>query len=256
LFGGFAATGAIARTATNIRNGATSPLAGIVHALFLVLVIVVLAPYAAAIPLAALAAILFFVAWNMSDVRHFARLLRSAPQADKVLLLLTFGLTVFVDLVVAVNAGVMLAALIFMRRMAGSVSVQEQVFGRSESGSGAPVEETEAIILPRNVLVYRIEGPFFFGAAEKLESILERAQLDVRTVVIRLGRVPFIDATGLQTLAEIIERFHRRRVRVMLCGIHVNLQTELRDSGILQQVGDANICQNLTEVAQRVGAHP
>ena len=132
LFGGFAATGAIARTATNIRNGATSPLAGVVHALFLVLVIVVLAPLASAIPLAALSAILFFVAWNMSDVRHFSRLLRSAPRADKLLLLITFGLTVFVDLVVAVNVGVVIAALLFMRRMAESVSVQEQVFGETD----------------------------------------------------------------------------------------------------------------------------
>jgi SulP family sulfate permease len=255
LFGGFAATGAIARTATNLRNGATSPLAGVVHALFLVLVIVLLAPYAAAIPLAALAAILFFVAWNMSDVRHFARLLRSAPQADKVLLLLTFGLTVFVDLVVAVNAGVMLAALIFMRRMAESVSVQEQVFGQSGSDSAALAENTEGVVLPRTALVYRIEGPFFFGAAEKLESILERAQLNVQTVVIRLGRVPFIDATGLQTLTEIIERFHRRKVRVMLCGIHLKLRTELEQSGILRLVGDENICENLTQVAQRVGNH-
>ena len=118
LFGGFAATGAVARTATSIRNGATSPLAGIVHAVFLVLVILLLAPWAAHIPLAALAAILFYVAWNMSDVRHFSRLLTRAPRSDRLVLLITFGLTVFVDLVVAVNVGVVIAALLFMRRMA------------------------------------------------------------------------------------------------------------------------------------------
>ena len=155
LFGGFAATGAIARTATNIRNGATSPLAGVVHALFLLLVILLLAPLAAHIPLAALAAILFFVAWNMADAPHVRRLLRTAPRADRLLLLVTFMLTVFVDLVVAVNVGVVLAALLFMRRMAETVSIEQQAFDderRRRSGAA------------RSVLVYRIDGPFFFGA--------------------------------------------------------------------------------------------
>src|SRR5262245_37120506 len=165
LFGGFAATGAIARTATNIRNGATSPVAGMVHALLLVLVILLLAPLAAHIPLAALAAILFFVAWNMADAPHVARVLRTAPRADKLLLVVTFGLTVFVDLVVAVNVGVVLAALLFMRRMAETVRIEQQAF---DDDAG------EEVVLPHSVLVYRIDGPFFFGAAEKLERTLER----------------------------------------------------------------------------------
>src|SRR5262249_41222615 len=126
LFGGFAATGAIARTATNIRNGATSPNARVVHALFLVLVIALLAPWASEMPLFALAAILFYVAWNMADLPYLSRLLKRAPRADKLLLLTTFCLTVFFDLVVAVNAGVILAALLFMRRMALSVNVREE----------------------------------------------------------------------------------------------------------------------------------
>src|SRR6187549_3372504 len=151
LFGGFAATGAIARTATNIRNGATSPVAGVVHAVFLVLVIVLLAPFAAAIPLAALAAILFFVAWNMADAPHVARVMRSAPRADRLLLLITFVLTVFVDLVVAVNVGVVLAALLFMRRMAETVRVEQQSFDD---------DSDEEVRLPKSVLVYRVEGPF------------------------------------------------------------------------------------------------
>lgn len=199
LFGGFAATGAVARTATNVRNGATSPLAGIVHATFLVLVIVLLAPFASHVPLAALAAILFYVAWTMADLRHFGRLLRRAPRSDRIVLLVTFGLTVFVDLVVAVNVGVVLAALLFMRRMAESVSVQQEVFGGPEPRA----EVVEApVSWPSNVLVYRIDGPFFFGAAEKLESTVERAQLHVDTIVIRLGRVPFMDATGMHTLTD------------------------------------------------------
>ena len=243
LFGGFAATGAVARTATSIRNGATSPLAGIVHAVFLLLVILLLAPWAAAIPLAALAAILFFVAWNMADLPHVRRLLRTAPVADRFLLVMTFGLTVFVDLVVAVNVGVVLAALLFMRRMAETVRVEQQAFDDDSE------EETK---LPKSVLVYRVDGPFFFGAAEKLESTLERVQLGVEAVVIRLGRVPFMDATGIHTLAEIIQRYQRRRVRVLLCGIHEELRGALTAAGILALVGEENVCVNMQMVAARV----
>jgi len=251
VFGGFAATGAIARTATNIRNGATSPLAGVVHAAFLVLVVLLFAPWAAHIPLAALAAILFYVAWNMSDLRHFSRLLTRAPRSDRLVLLITFGLTVFVDLVVAVNVGVVIAALLFMRRMAESVSVQEEVFGGPEERAIAGEAAQEAT-LPPNVLVYRIDGPFFFGAAEKLESTVERAQLHVRTVVIRLGRVPFMDATGMHTLSEIIERFQRRGIRVLLCGIQERLSRSLGRAGILALVGPENLCDDMAEVARRV----
>ena len=155
-----------------------------VHVLFLVFVIIVLAPWAGLVPLAALAAILFFVAWNMADVRHVSRLMRTAPIADRFLLFITFVLTVFVDLVVAVNVGVVIAALLFMRRMAETVQVGTQEF----NGASAPPEPAEDVVLPRNVLVYRIDGPLFFGAAEKLESTLERTHLGVDTVVIRLGQ--------------------------------------------------------------------
>ncbi|MEJ0034977.1 MAG: SulP family inorganic anion transporter [Gammaproteobacteria bacterium] len=245
LFGGFAATGAIARTATNIRNGATSPVAGMVHAIFLVLVIVVLAPWASEIPLCALAAILFYVAWNMADVPHVSRLLQRSPRADKLLLVTTFCLTVFFDLVVAVNAGVILAALLFMRRMASAVSVREE-----------DTENLADVTLPANVLVYRIEGPFFFGAAEQLERTLERTQLDIGTIVIRLGRVPFIDATGLQTLSEIIERFHKRHVTVILCGIHAGVVNELSAGGVLQLVGEHNVCRDLRQVERLLSNQP
>jgi len=243
LFGGFAATGAIARTATNIRNGATSPLAGVVHAVLLLAVILVLAPLAAHIPLAALAAILFFVAWNMADAPHVWRLLRSAPRADRLLLLVTFALTVFVDLVVAVNVGVVLAALLFMRRMAETVRIEQQAFDD---------EAREEVVLPRSVLVYRIDGPFFFGAAQNLERTLERLQLGVATIVIRLGRVPFMDATGLNTLNEIVGRLQKRHVRVLLCGIHPALRQSLDASGTTALVGTDNICTNMGEVAARV----
>jgi sulfate permease, SulP family len=253
LFGGFAATEAIARTATNIRNGATSPLAGLVHAAFLILVIVVLAPMASAIPLATLSAILFFVAWNMSDVPHFARLLGRAPRSDKLLLLLTFVLTVFVDLVVAVNAGVVIAALLFMRRMAGSVVVQQQFLGAGpHPGATAATDDATLATLPPDCLVYHIDGPFFFGAAEKLESALERVQLGIRTVVIRLERVPFMDATGMQTLEEIIQRLHKHSVMVILCGVPADLIGSLRRAGIIELTGDRNICSTLQDVYRRL----
>jgi SulP family sulfate permease len=243
LFGGFAATGAIARTATNIRNGATSPIAGVVHSVFLVGVMLLLAPWASYIPMAALAAILFYVAWNMADAPHVVRLLRSAPAADRLLMVVTFLLTVFVDLVVAVNVGVVLAALVFMRRMAETVRVDQQ---NVEDMAG------EGVVLPASVLVYRIEGPFFFGAAEKLERTLERVQLGVETVVIRLGHVPFMDATGLAALAEIVQRFQRRKIRVLLCGLHADLRDTVEAAGIIRLVGAENVCANMREVTSRV----
>ena len=249
LFGGFAATGAIARTATNIRNGAGSPLAGVVHALLLVLVIVLLAPWASAIPLTALAAILFFVAWNMSDLPHFMTLLRNSSLADKALLLITFGLTVFVDLVVAVNVGIVLAALLFMRRMSEAVRVEQQL---PFDASDWPTH----LKLPDDTLVYRIEGPFFFGAAEKLERTLERVHLNVRNVVLRFGRVPFIDATGLTTLTEIVRRFHKRKVRVILCGLHGEVAEAIDKEGLVARVGSRNVCRSLSEVLASLEQEP
>lgn len=245
LFGGFAATGAIARTATNIRNGANSPLAGVVHAVTLILVIVLFAPYAAHIPLAALSAILFYVAWTMSDVRHFSRLVRTAPRADVGVLLITFFLTIFVDLVVAVNVGVVIAALFFMRRMAQTVNVEAEVPG-GENGVAAR--------LPPEVMVYRIDGPFFFGAAEKLENALERVQSHVTTVVLRMGRVPFIDATGLQTLEEIIERFQKRRVRVVLCELQGTVARKLERTGALTTLGRDNVYPDLAAFERELQA--
>jgi SulP family sulfate permease len=214
-----------------------------VHCLLLLLVILLLAPFAAHVPLAALAAILFFVAWNMADVPHVARMLRTAPLADRFLLVMTFFLTVFVDLVVAVNVGVVLAALLFMRRMAETVRVEQQSFDG---------DSNEDVKLPGSVLVYRVEGPFFFGAAEKLESTLERVQLGIETIVIRLGRVPFMDATGVHTLTEIVQRFQRHRVRVMLCGIHDELRGTLEAAGIPQLVGESNICTSMQMIAERI----
>jgi SulP family sulfate permease len=245
LFGGFAATGAIARTATNIRNGANSPIAGLAHCGFLLLVIMLLAPWAARIPLTALAAILFYVAWNMSDVHRFTHVLRTAPRPDVWIMVLTFVLTVFSDLVVAVNVGVVLASLLFMRRMAKSVSIeehsQEQV--AADAGLGAD------FALSKDTVVYSIDGPLFFGAAEYLEKTLRRSQNRVRTVVIRMARVPFMDTTGLSALDEIAADFQRMGTRVVLCEVRANVLEKLRRAGILERIGESGVYGTLSEFA-------
>jgi SulP family sulfate permease len=252
LFGGFAATGAIARTATNIRNGANSPIAAVVHCAFLVLVILLLAPLAAQIPLAALAAILFHVAWNMSDVHRFAHVVRTAPHADVGILLLTFLLTVFSDLVVAVNVGVVLASLLFMRRMAKAVSIEEDSDERIAADLGPDAD----FVLPDDIVVYSIDGPFFFGAAEYLEKTLRRSQNRVRTVVIRMGRVPFMDTTGLSALDEIVADFQRNGTRVVLCEVRSNVLGKLQRARILARVGASGMFSTLSEfaAAQKTGA--
>jgi SulP family sulfate permease len=229
LFGGFAATGAIARTATNFRNGATSPIAGVVHALTLILVLLVLAPLAARVPLAALAAILFVTAWNMSDAKHFVHLARSSPRADIAILLITFALTVFADLVVAVNVGVILAMLQFLRRMSSSVEVREE----NEQTLRAELASRGLTRLPSNVMVYTIDGPFFFGAVESLDKALRGNNLYPGSIVIRLGRVPFMDATGLQTLRDVIRNLERRGVRVLLSEANARVHGKLVNAGIV-----------------------
>lgn len=246
LFGGFAATGAIARTATNIRNGATSPLAGLVHSGFLVIVILLLAPLASAVPLCCLSAVLFVVAWNMSELRHAARMARSAPKPDVAILLLTFFLTVFVDLVVAVNVGVILAALLFMRRMADAVNVEEEGGGTNDPGNiGSAVRS-----MPDGVVVFSIEGPFFFGAAEKLERALVNVQRRT-TLILRMGQVPFVDATGIFTLEEIITDFTRHGAAVLLAEVRPNVRYKLERGGVIAHVGQDNVTDTLEQALSR-----
>jgi SulP family sulfate permease len=245
LFGGFAATGAIARTATNIRNGGTTPLAGIVHSLFLVLVILLLAPLASAIPLCCLSAILFVVAWNMSAVRHFIRIIRSAPKPDVAVLLLTFFLTVFVDLVVAVNVGVILTALLFMRRMSDAVTIDRQ--------SEKSALENTAVASAENsgVVIYSIEGPFFFAAAEKLERSLQHIQRPTSTLVLRLGNVPFVDATGMFALEEIIADFRRHGAAVLFTEVRPNVLRKLERGGVIELIGKGNVFESLSDALVR-----
>jgi SulP family sulfate permease len=242
LFGGFAATGAIARTATNIRNGATSPLAGVMHAVTLIAVLLILAPLASSIPLAALAAILFVVAWNMSELHRFGRVLLRAPYADRAILVVTFLLTVFVDLVVAVNVGVILAILHFLRRMSAAVELRQldDVSVKSELASLGLAS------LPAGTLLYELNGPMFFGAVDNFERVLHETATDPKILIMRLQRVPFIDVTGLQCLEDSISGLQKRGVRVLLCEANERVLLKMRKAGLFESLPEGHYFQSLS----------
>ena len=242
LFGGFAATGAIARTATNIRNGATSPLAGVMHAVTLIAVLLILAPLASSIPLAALAAILFVVAWNMSELHRFGRVLLRAPYADRAILVVTFLLTVFVDLVVAVNVGVILAILHFLRRMSAAVELRQldDVSVKSELASQGLAS------LPAGTLLYELNGPMFFGAVDNFERVLRETATDPKVLIMRLQRVPFIDVTGLQCLEDAILALQKRGITVLLCEANERVLLKLRKAGVFEVLPPAHYFDSLS----------
>ena len=250
LFGGFAATGAIARTATNIRNGATGPLAGITHALVLVAILLCLSPLASHIPLAVLAAILFVVAWHMSELPRCLRLLRTAPLADRLILFITFVLTVFADLVVAVNVGVILAILHFLRRMSDAVETQladPQSLARELSSQGLND-------LPDNVRVIDIAGPIFFGAVDNIERALNANDGHPRVLIVRLRQVPFIDLTGLQSLQQAANRLRQRGVVVIFCEANQRVLGKLERAGVIGTSGDHHATDLAAAVRLAAGA--
>jgi sulfate permease, SulP family len=210
LFGGIAATGALARTATNIRAGARSPLAAVVHAGVILLSILLLAPLVAHVPMAALAALLLLVAWNMSEIRGFIGVLRIAPKSDVIVLLSCYGLTVLFDMVISVSVGVVLAAILFMRRMAELTETRAVLDSSEESG---------AVPLPKGVRLYEINGPLFFGAAQSAMATLRNVRADDYAVMIlHLGKVPVIDSTGFVALDNAVGELIRQKKRVILAG--------------------------------------
>ena len=243
MFGGFAATGAIARTATNIRNGGNSPISGIIHAVTLVLVIVFLAPLATDIPLAALAAILFVVAWNMSDAKHVIKLVKKAPSADILILLVTLVFTVFVDLVVAVNIGVLLAIGHFIMGMSATTEIKQH----SSDDLISELPEHQNMLTSPDVLVYSIDGPVFFGAVKNFEHVLASTHSDPKVLIIRLRWVPLVDFTGLQALEEAITDLHERGVHVILCGAKPRIENKLRKAGIIDLLGQNNFASELSK---------
>ena len=209
FFGGIAATGALARTATNIRAGATSPVASIVHALMVLAAVLVAAPLVAYVPMAALAALLLLVAWNMSELRHFVHTVRVAPRSDVLVLLVCFVLTVVFDMVIAIGVGVVLAALLFMKRMSELTS--SRILAPSSQ-----IDENRN--LPPGVAIYEIAGPLFFGAAQRAMVALQEVGASARAIVLALGAVPVIDATGLVALESAIERLRIARKLVIIAG--------------------------------------
>ncbi|QDW65920.1 SulP family inorganic anion transporter [Luteimonas granuli] len=250
LFGGIAATGAIARTATNIRNGGNAPIAGVVHAVVLLLILLVIAPWAGKVPLAALAAILFVVAWNMSEAPRFVRMVRQAPKADVVILLITFALTILTDLVVAVNIGVILAMMQFLRRMSASVEVVEQ----APSGLRQELAEAGLESLPGDVLVYSIDGPFFFGSVDSLERALSWSRGPPGRIVLRLERVPFIDATGLKRLESTIAHLKKHGVHLLLTGANMAVLRKLARAGIVGRDDPGSYFTSLSEALRYIEA--
>ena len=234
FFGGIPATGAIARTATNIRNGARSPIAGIVHAATLLLIALALGRWAQLIPMAVLGAILLVIAYNMSEWRSFRSCL-SAPKSDATVLLITFGLTVVVDLTVAIEVGMVLAAFLFMKRMADVTNVS--VIQREFDDAAPPNGDAGTRHLSRGVVVYEINGPFFFGAAEKFKDTLATTLGKPRVLILRMRHVPAIDATGMHALEHMIQRTHRDGTLVLLSELQYQPTIALGRSGLLDDIG-------------------
>jgi SulP family sulfate permease len=237
FFGGIAATGAIARTATNLRAGARSPLAALFHAAFVLAALVALAPVLGRLPMSALAALLLQVAWRMSEAKHFGHALRVAPKSDVTVLLACFGLTVLFDMVVAVSAGIVLAALLFMRRMAELSSVT--LVGRAHETLSPP--------LPAGAIVYDIGGPLFFGAAQKAMSALESVDRSVHVVVLDVRDVPAMDATGLVNLESAVERLSRHGVTVILGGLNPQPAGVLERAGWKSEEGRLVLCESFDD---------
>jgi SulP family sulfate permease len=235
FFGGFAATGAIARTATNIRSGARSPVAAIVHALVVLAAVVALAPVLAYLPMASLAALLLLVAYNMSEIKHFVHVLRVAPKSDALVQLTCFSLTVAFDMVVSVSVGVVLAALLFMRRMA-------EISGATLVPAGHPGLRAP---LPRGVVLYDIAGPLFFGAAQAAMSALDHIARGTRIVILDLEDVPAMDATGLVNLESVLERLERDRAFVILAGVQEQPRKVLQKAGIEEEEGVLAFCPDV-----------
>lgn len=260
FFFGLPATGAIARTVANIKNGGRTPVAGMLHALFLLAFMFVGAELARAIPLATLSAVLLVVAWNISEIDHFRELLR-APRADVLVLLTTFGLTVFADLTIAVGVGMVLASLLFMKRMS-EISNVSSIAGEFANGSDASEviatqKDPNAVSrrhIPRGVEVYEIDGPFFFGVADRLKDTLNQFERPPTVFILRMRRVPHIDASGLHALQEFLHKCRRQGTTLLLGGVHAQPLFEFVKVGFDREVGLENIFENLDDALARARA--
>jgi len=250
LFGGIPATGAIARTMTNINNGGKSPVAGIIHAVVLFLILLFLMPLAQYIPMACLAGVLVVVSYNMSEWRTFRALLRN-PKSDITVLLITFFLTVIFDLTVAIEVGLVIACLLFMRRVAETteISVITDEINPNEELDIAVNEES--LIVPKGVEVYEINGPYFFGIANKFEEQMVQLGDRPKVRIIRMRKVPFIDSTGIHNLTNLCKMSKKERITIVLSGVNEKVHHVLEKSGFYELLGEENICENINVAIDR-----
>jgi len=253
IFGGIPATGAIARTATNIRSGGRTPVAGMVHAAVLLAIVSFLGDWAGWIPIPALAGILLVVAWNMSEWRHFVALFRM-PRSDVLVLLATFSLTVLVDLTVALQTGIVLAALLFMRRMAGLSQAGYVTRMLSEDEGRDDPLSIERRTVPPGVEVFEVQGALFFGAATKFRESIQQVETAPRVLIMRLRHVIAIDASGLHELEILCQESARRGTVVVLSGVHAQPLVVLQRSGLLERVGEENVCPDIDAALERARA--
>jgi SulP family sulfate permease len=251
LFGGIPATGAIARTATNIKNGGRTPVAGIVHALVLLLITLFFGQFAKLIPMATLAAILIVVAYNMSEWRSFLEIFKS-PKSDLIVLLTTFGLTVIFDLTIAIQIGMVLAVFLFMRNMAMVTNVgiitKELKDDDDESFDANAIQNKK---VPDGVEVFEINGPFFFGAVSKFRDALNIIENPPKVLIIRMRNVPAIDGTGIHTLEEVYRSTIKHGCQVVLSGVHTQPLIALEQSGFLKVIGEKNVLGNIDDSLDR-----
>ncbi len=251
LFGGIPATGAIARTATNVKNGGRTPISGMVHALFLLLIMLLFAPVAKLIPMSCLAGILVVVSYHMSEWRNFRALLKS-NRMDIIVLLTTFFLTVFFDLILAIEIGMILASFIFMKRMSEATTIDnaENLFG-SKAQNGEKMFEEELPFIPKNTMLYEINGPLFFGAAQKFQEFLLDLKQEPRILIIRMRNVPFIDATAINRLKELAQILKGRGTTMIISGANRQVREELFKSDLYSQLGKHNILDRIEHAIQR-----
>jgi sulfate permease, SulP family len=252
LFGGIPATGAIARTATNVKSGGRTPVAGIIHALTLLVIMGFLAPLAVHIPLCALAAVLVVVAYNMAEVRTFAALLR-APRSDATVLLITFALTVIFDLTLAVEVGLVLAAFLFIKRMADvtNVAVVTRELSDPTNGDDADPNAIGTRIIPAGVEVYEVNGPFFFGVADKVKDVLRNVTGKPKVFILRMRNVPAMDATGLFALLDLRHKCEREGSTLVLSEIHTQPFIALERSGHYEEFGRENVTAHIDDALNR-----
>ena len=245
LFGGIPATGAIARTAANAKNGGRTPVAGMVHAIVLLLVLLFLMPYAGLIPMPTIAAILFMVAYNMSEWKKFVRIVKTAPKSDILILLVTFVLTVIFDLVVAIAVGIVLAAILFMKRMSDETSVN----GWKYIDPDTDEDGINLKVVPKDVRVYEISGPLFFGAADKIPEIILKDY--TRCLILRMRAVPSLDSTALNALELLLEKCKKQDVRLILSHVNEQPLNAMQKSGFYNAVGEENFCLHIDEALEK-----